>query len=620
MRRTGRLSLALVAALLEIVAPSQVRGQGAASAITLAVDESQAARRIAFVHEDMPVVAGPLALAYPKWIPGEHGPTGPIQNVADVRIRAGERMLPWTRDADDIYTLRVDVPAGVNRITVDFAVLLRNTISDHQLLLEWHTVVLYPLGVDKRDLVIASSLQLPPGWKHASSLRVTNEAGARVTFAPTSLERLVDSPVLAGRFLRSVRLASQWPAMLHITGDSAAAVDNADAAQAFSKFAKLLDEDRAMFGFRHFETMHVLVSQSDADPYDGLEHGDAPYNGIPDAGLSKADQLTRLGAPVLAHEQSHSWVGKYRRPAELYSKRDFQGPEQTSLVWVYEGLNTYVGTVLSTRSGFSDAAYARDQLAIIAADAAHQPARASVALVDTATENWVLRTVPRAWSMLRRGQDFYQQGALVWLEADAIIRAESNGERSLDDFLRGFFGQRDTGPIVVPHTRADVEAGLSDVLRYDWHGFFESRVYQVNAAPPVGGFERAGWRLVYNDIPSLDRFWSGEDPRRRQMYSIGLSVGADGAVTDVLPASPAYAAGLGPQMTIVSVDGQAFTVERLLDAIAHPANGKISLVVKNFSSVTTYVVDYPGGLRYPHLERIPDTPDRLASILAARVQ
>ena len=621
-------------------AQTQTRGPALAQPMTVAVDESQAARRIAFVHEEIPVSAGALRLAYPKWIPGEHGPTGAIEQVADLRITptvtaanrqatAGQsraaQALRWTRDADDIYVIHVDVPAGVDRLSADFAVLLQNTISDHQLLLAWHTVVLYPLGIDMGTLQVQPSVTLPPGWRYATSLKPANRVDFGVTpgtttFAPVSLERLVDSPVLAGEFLRSVRLESQWPAYLHITGDSAAAVEQADAAKAFTIFAKLLDEDRAMFGFRHFETMNLLVSQSDADPYDGLEHADSPYNGVPDAGLSKAEQLKRLAAPVLAHEQSHAWVGKYRRPAELYSKRDFQGPERTSLVWVYEGLNTLVSTVLGTRAGFNDAAYARDQLAAIAAHALSQPARTSVPLVDTATEAWVLRAVRGGWSSLRRGQDFYQQGALIWMEADAIIRTESKGQRSLDDFLRTFFGQRDTGPIVVPYTRADVEAGLSAVLPYDWHAFIEARLYQVNPDLATSALARAGWRLVYNDTPSLDRFWAGEDPRRLQMYSIGVQLNADGSLADVLPGSPAYAAGLGPRMTITAVDGQSYTLERLLDAIAHPVNGRLSLVVKNFSSVTTITVDYAGGLRYPHLERIADTADHLAGIFAPRVR
>lgn len=663
MVRSGRRYLALAVAVLVCGLPASTRAQApaatsastAAEPMTLRVDETQVARRLAFVHEEIPVTRGPLQLAYPKWIPGEHGPTGPIQQLADLRIRArllsssgaptaGDgQLLAWTRDPDDIYTIRVDVPAGVSRLTVDFAIPVENTISDHQLLMPWHTVVLYPLGIDKKDLQVRATLMLPKGWRYASSLTAVNTGGRRntsnptgeiggelVAFAPVSLERLIDSPVLAGEFLRSEKLTSQWPAMLHVTGDSAAAVekaveragDTAGGANAVRIFSKLVDEDRAMFGFRHFETLHILVSQSDADPYDGLEHADAPYNGVPDAGLSKASDLRRLGAPVLAHEQSHSWVGKYRRPAELYSKPHYQGPERTSLLWVYEGLNTLVATVLATRAGFNDAAYARDQLAAIAAQAVHQPARTSVALVDTATEAWVLRGVPGGWTSLRRGQDFYQQGALAWLEADAIIRTQSKGQRSLDDFLRAFFGQRDTGPIVLPYTRADVEAGLSAIVPYDWHGFFESRIYQVNPEPAVSALAKAGWRLVYNDTPSLDRFWMTDDPRRQQMYSIGLQLAADNSgatVADVQLGSPAYAAGLGPRMVITAVNGETFTIDRLLAAIAHPVNGKITLVVRNFSSVQTVTIDYAGGLRYPHLERIPDSPDHLTDILKPRV-
>jgi predicted metalloprotease with PDZ domain len=237
----------------------------------------------------------------------------------------------WARDPDDIFTIHLDVPAGTARITVDFDLLLQNTISDHQLLLEWNTAVLYPRSADKRELMIDPSVLLPFGWKQGSSLQVVNQAGSRVNFGTVSLERLIDSPILAGEFFRSVPLQSRWPAELDITGDSALAVERADDAHAFSLFTRLVDQDQAMFGFRHWQTLHILVSQSDARPYDGLEHEDSPYNSIADAGLSKVDELERRGSGLLAHEQSHSWVGKYRRAAEMYSKNDYQGPERTSL-------------------------------------------------------------------------------------------------------------------------------------------------------------------------------------------------------------------------------------------------------------------------------------------------
>src|SRR5271156_4669081 len=364
-------------------------------AMTLLVDETQAFRRIAFVHEEIRVRPGPLALAYPRWIPGEHGPTGPIQNLAGIRVNSGEVTLPWTRDPDDINTIKIDDAANTSKITVDFDTLLENTISDHQFLLAWSTSVLYPRGIDKRELLIEPSILLPPSWKQGSSMPVTSQAGNRVTFALTSLERLIDSPVLAGEFFRAVPLASKWPAELDFTGDSQAAIDTADNAHAFAIFGKLIDEDQAMFGFRHWQTMHLLVSQSAALPFDGLEHEDSPWDAIGDAGLSKKEELEKFGFPLLAHEQSHSWDGKYRRPGELYSKPDYQGPERTTLLWVYEGLNEYIGMLLATRAGFNDSAYMRDYLGRIASDYTHETGRATTPLVDTAAQDWVLRSVPR---------------------------------------------------------------------------------------------------------------------------------------------------------------------------------------------------------------------------------
>jgi predicted metalloprotease with PDZ domain len=608
----------LVAALAAIATCAHAQSVSA-PAMTLIVDETQAARRIAFVHEEIRVRPGGLVLAYPLWIPGDHGPTGPIENFATLRIHAGSATLPWTRDLDEITEIHVEIPAGTDRITVDFDTLLENTISDHQILLAWNSTVLYPLGMDKRQLMIEPSIVLPPNWQQGSSLLVTGRADNRVNFAPLSLERLIDSPVLAGEFFRAVPLNASWPAELDMTGDSQAAVDNANDANAFQLFTNLVDQDHAMFGFRHWQTMYILVSQSEARPFDGLEHEDSPYNAIGDAGLSKKSQLQKFGWPLLAHEQSHSWDGKYRRPAELYSKSDYQGPERTSLLWVYEGLNEYIGWLLATRAGFNDGEYMRDYIARTTANSAGEPGRASSALVDTSTENWVIRTVDSGWASLRRGQDYYDEGGLIWLLADVQIRKQTQGRLSLDDFMRSFLGQRDTGPIVAPYTREDVEAALSAICPYDWHAFFETRIYQVNGKPPVEGLEASGWRLVYNSTPNNEVFDSELNLITYYgAFSIGINVKKDASIADVWPGTPAYDAGLGPHMTILAVDGQAYSDDVLNAAIAHPRNGKISLLARNFDTVKIYEIQYAGGVRFPHLEQIPGAHDYLSEILEPR--
>jgi predicted metalloprotease with PDZ domain len=607
----------IVLAAIPAIASAQ---QTSAPVMTLVVDESQTSRRIAFVHEEIRVHSGPLSLAYPSWIPGEHGPTGPIEQFAALRIHAGNSTLSWNRDPEDIFTIRVVVPPGTDKIAVDFDTLLENTVSDHQFLLAWNTTVLYPRQIDKRELMIEPSVILPANWKQGSSLHVTGQTGAQVNFAPVSLERLIDSPVLAGEFFRSATLTSAWPAELDITGDSQSAVDNADDAHAFALFGKLVDQDQAMFGFRHWQTLHLLVSQSEAMPFDGLEHEDSPYNGIGDSGLSKKDQLEKFGWVLLAHEQSHSWDGKYRRPAELYSKPNYQGPERTSLLWVYEGLNEYIGMLLATRSGFNDAAYMRDYIGRTTADSVEEAGRTSSALVDTANENWVLRSVRGGWDSLRRSQDYYDEGALIWLRVDTILREQSQDRLSLDDFMRSFLGQHDTGPIVAPYTREDVEASLSAIMPYDWHTFFETHVYQVNSKPPTDGLEASGWRLVYNATPNNEPFYSNESNAGTYYgsYSIGTDVKKDGMISDVWPGTPAYEAGLGPQMTIIAVDGHVYSSDVLNEAIAHPQNGKITLVVRNFDSVESREIKYSGGVRFPHLEQIPGAHDYLSEILAPR--
>jgi predicted metalloprotease with PDZ domain len=496
---------------------------------------------------------------------------------------------------------------------------MENTVSDHQLLIAWNTVVLYPRGIDKTKLMIQPSVILPQGWKQASSLTVTSTSGDRVNFEPASLERLIDSPVLASEFLRVFQLNSSWPAELDVSGDTQAAIDKADDAHAADLYTKLIEQDRAMFGYRHWEKMHFLVSQSAAKPFDGLEHEDSPWDAVGDEALSKKSVLEKVGFPLLAHEQSHSWCGKYRRAAEMYSKPDYQGPERTSLLWVYEGLNEYIGMLLATRSGFNDQDYMRDYLGFTADASVHETARSAVALVDTATEDWVLRPELGNWQDLRREQDYYDEGALIWLRADVIIREQSHGQTSLDDFLRGFLGQRDTGLVVAPYTREDIETALSAVLPYDWHNFFESRIYQVNPKPPLEGLESAGWRLLYNDTPNKEYFWADLLPIEVPAAdSIGITVHKDSSIFDVVPNSPGYNAGLAPKMTIIAVDGRVYSPDVLKEAVAHPRDGKITLVVRNFDAVETREISYAGGTKYPHLERIPGTHDYLSEILQPR--
>jgi predicted metalloprotease with PDZ domain len=290
------------------------------------------------------------------------------------------------------------------------------------------------------------------------------------------------------------------------------------------------------------------------------------------------------------------------------------------MLWVYEGLNEYIGMLLATRAGFNDPAYMRDYLGVTTSNFAHEAGRITTPLVDTATQNWVLRNVQGGWRSVRRSQDYYDEGALIWLRVDTLLREQSHDRVTLDDFLRSFFGQHDTSPIVVPYTRADVEASLSAICPYDWHSFFEKYVYQVNGLPPTEGLEAAGWRLLYNATPNKKSFWADlpHSPSYFASASIGMDLQKDGTISDVLPGTPAYDAGLGPDMTVLAVNGVAFSPDVLDESIAHPRNGKISLVIRNFASVETREIQYPGGVRYPHLERIPGTHDYLTEILAPR--
>ena len=593
--------------------------------IQLAVDATDAPRKVLRARLEIPVQPGPLTLVYPKWLPGEHGPTGPITDLVGIRMTASGKALTWQRDAEDMYAFHVEVPAGASSLEVTLDYLYPAETGGYssgagataQLVdLSWNQVLLCPKGAKASELQFLTSVRLPKGWRFGTALPRSKESGSETRFSPVSLETLVDSPLVAGSFFRTIDLAPDGnvPRELHIAADSAAALEMKSEDQ--RRFSQLVAEAEALFGAHHYRGYHFLLTLSDHVAHFGLEHHESSDNRLGERFLID-EEARKLSAGLLPHEMVHSWNGKYRRPADLATP-DFQQPMKTELLWVYEGLTSYLGNVLTTRCGLWTNADFRENLAVTAAKLDHEPGRNWRPLADTAIAAQLLYGARPEGAAERRGTDFYSEGVLVWLEADVLIRKETRGKRALDDFCKEFFGAENTPSKVVPYTFDDLITALNHAAAYDWRRFFQSRVYATTPHPPLAGITGGGWRLVYKDKRSAMLKASESAHKFTDLrYSLGLEVKEGGTISDVVPGSPADQAGLAPDMKLLAVNGRRWTPEILRAAIksVRTNSAPIDLLMENDEYFKTCRVHYRGGEKYPDLERDETKPDLLGEIL-----
>jgi predicted metalloprotease with PDZ domain len=608
--------------------------------LLLHVDLSDTPHRVFHVREFVPAAPGPIELLYPQWIPGEHSPSGTLDGVSGLVITANGLPVPWRRDLDDMFRLHVDVPAGAKGLDLAFEFLspgpgrkFGGSVSATPALtvLEWNQVVFYPAGVPVRQVTIAPAVTVPADWRWATALEAAPAADADagkapaggVHFAPVSLEALVDSPLATGRYFRQIPLSdSPVPVRLDLFADRAENLAASD--EQIRHQQRLVKEAAALFGARHYRHYDFLFVLSDLTGHFGLEHHESSDDRLGADYFTDPDYYL-AGSDLLPHEYTHSWNGKYRRPAGLLTP-DYNVPMKGELLWVYEGLTTYWGEVLSARSGARTPEQFRDLIATLAAAMEYTPGRAWRPLQDTADEAQILYGMPQAWSRWRRGVDFYPEGALVWLDADTLIREASHGERSLDDFARTFYGQDDGQATPRPYTFDDVVAALDKVQHYDWARFLRARLDGKSALAPLDGIVRGGWKLVYTDEASA---MSRAQAKVRKSMDLASSLGivvdtgeASGTLADVVWKSPAFEAGLAPGMRLVAVNGTRFTPEILRDAIKAARTGTqpTELLVQDFDQFRAVKIDYHGGLRYPHLVRIENTDERLDDIVRSRAR
>jgi predicted metalloprotease with PDZ domain len=608
-----------------IIAPADTPYPGT---ISLLVDVTNLTDRVLNVQETIPVKGRDITLLYPEWLPGTHSPSNPVGALAGLVVTANGKRIPWVRDRVNMYAFHVELPQDATKLEINFQFLAsldskRSRISSKFADVTWNSVLLYPAGYFSRDIKFEAGLRLPEGWKFASALEVKAENGNLVRFKETTLNTLIDSPLYAGVNFKRVDLSTgpDNPVYLDVFADKPADLEITPEELQYHK--NLVIEAQKLFNSHHYDHYDFLFSVSDAVGGKGLEHHQSSEDG------SRANYFTDWGAGVagralLPHEYTHSWNGKFLRPADLWTP-NFNEPMRNDLLWVYEGLTDYYGNVLAARSGMRTPEQGRDVWAQIAAGFEISPGRTWRSLNDTTNEPIVSShgAAPETWVSWQRSYDYYPESDLIWLDADTKIRELSGGKKSLDDFAKLFFGINNGSYVTVGYTLDDLVKVLNTVQPYDWAGFFRTRVYEVNPSVPENGFTQGGYRLVYND--NEPEWLKKTEMVRGTSFStsLGFSVKADspdshGSLDSVVWDSLAFKAGMTPDMQLQAVNDQKYTAAGLRETIlaAEKSKEPIKLLLKRGDEFVTISLDYHGGMRYPHLERVETTPDRLDAILA----
>ena len=592
----------------------------------LRVDATDAPRNILHSVVTIPVTAGDVTLVYPKWLPGNHRPTGPIQNLTGLHIKAGGQELEWQRDLVDMWAFHLKVPPGTHELEASFDTITYNgrasAASSKVLDLLWNQVVLYPKDTASDGVQVAASVVLPEGWKFGTALMPVSQSGRSAEFQPVSLTRLVDSPLIAGLWYRQVQLSGPNETPVHVidmVGESEESLQITD--NDLASYKQLVAETGKLFGARHYEKYHFLWTLSDQTAHHGLEHHESSDNATGEDVFSNPNTHD-LEADLLPHEFVHSWNGKYRRPEGLVTP-NYQEPMKGDLLWVYEGFTDYLGNILAARIGLRSPEQFREHLAYTAAMLDHRAGRSWRPLQDTANSVQILFAGPQQWINWRRTADYYPEGYLIWLEVDAMIRRQTNGQKSLNDFCRSFYDGQSGPPTVVPYKFEDVAAALNKIAPYDWARLLRERLDSKSPHAPLGGIENGGWKLVYNDQKNATMEAAEKSGDALDLsFSLGMILTKDGDVRDVIPGTPAYSAGLGPGMKVIGVNGRKWSKDNMRAALRAGVQSKqpMAIIAENADYLNSYQIDYHKGEQYPHLVRDSARPDILTEIVKAQSQ
>jgi len=590
--------------------------------ITLKVDATNVQQAIYRVKQTIPVAQdGHMVLLMPAWLPGKHAARGEVEKLTGLKISAGGKAVPWKRDTVDVWAFHVDVPRGAKQLDLEFQFTGatdsdqgRVSIAPAMLNLEFEQVSLYPAGWFTRRIPIQATVTYPEGWTAVSGLPAKKQ-GAAYIYDKTDYETLIDSPVFAGLNYREFKLSDRVD--LNVFADDAKELEAKP--EQIEAHKKLVEQSVKLFGAQHYDRYEFLLSISDEMGGIGLEHHRSSENGVKPGYFTKWSDGPG-SRNLLPHEFVHSWNGKFRRGADSWTP-DFRTPMRNSLLWVYEGQTQFWGYILQARSGIVSKQDTLDMLANIAASLDNRPARTWRAMVDTTNDPIISARRPKGWVSWQRSEDYYNEGLLIWLEVDSMLRAQTGGKKSMDDFARAFFGMRDGDWGVLTYKIDDVAATLNAIQPYDWTGFLNQRLNGLTERAPLAGFTANGYRLTYTDEPTAAFKDSEKRATRTDLsYSLGLSVGKGGAIGSVTWDSPAFEAGLDVGDTIVAVGGREYSDDRLKDAVRAAKGTKepVRLLVKKGTRYREIAIDYHEGLRYPRLEKIGTGEGGLDRLLAPR--
>ena len=576
--------------------------------MTLDIDASDTVRGAYRVTQTIPVAAGArrLTVLYPQWLPGNHGPRGPLAELVDLTFTAGGQRLEWKRDPVEVYAFHVTLPEGAREVTAKFIHTSplqgsegRITMTPDMLNLQWEKMSLYPAGHYVRQIRVKPTVTLPQGFTAATALDGVSQAGNRWSWGETNYEVLVDSPIFAGRHFQKWDLGQK--VTLNVIADKpeqlAAKPEHIEAHKA------LVTEARLAFGANHFDHYEFLLALSDKIGGIGLEHHRSSENQLEPAAFTEWDKQ-EWDRGLLPHEYAHSWSGKYRRPARLWTP-DYRQPMQDDLLWTYEGQDQFWGLVLSARSGMQSKDMVLGQLAAWAGGFSVQPGRRWRSVEDTGHDPVFAARKAKPFPSLARSEDYYTEGALVWLEADQIIRAGTGGKKSIDDFAKLFFGMNDGDWGQLPFEVDEIVTKLNQVHPYDWKAFIDAKINSPGQPAPVGGIEKGGYKLVWKDEPNVyDKARFSDAKVTNLIYSLGIVIDKDAKVAATQWDSPAFNAGVVTGAKILAVNGVTYDGDALKKAItAAKTGGPLELLFQRGDRFQTVKIDYKGGLKYPWLEK-----------------
>jgi predicted metalloprotease with PDZ domain len=618
--------------LLLVLSATAAFAQATPATIVLDVDATTISRKILSARESFPV-ASPSAhtvdLVYPKWIPGNHAPTGPIADLVNLRFTAAGKSVAWTRDPVDMFRFHIPVPAGTTLLIAEFNLVGSyvagndfgpgNTSTPVQGDVNWDQLVLYPADTIADQVTVSVSVKLPDKWSYATALPNPLPQGGSIHFDPIPLTTLIDSPLMCGSIMREFDITPKGVAQRHLLDLFEESPEGLNLPpERIAAFRNLVSEAGALFQSHHYASYHFLVEAQD-EASDGLEHHQSSDEQIPTLGMVNSSFSAEAGN-LLAHEMIHSWNGKFRRPAGLTTP-DYQQPMIGDLLWVYEGLTSYWAEVLAARAGLETGAQVKDRLAIYQAEMDTRTGRGWRNLQDVSRSAQLLYSAGEPWTILRRSTDFYREGPLLWLQVDSILREKSKGVRSLDTFAADFFGPPDGVIAVKPYTYQDLIAALNQVAPYDWNGLLQGNLLATRPTPVSPGLEAAGWTVVYTDEPNQAAVDAESISQQTDLStSLGLVLEQDGTIADLAPDSAAGRAGLAPASKLVGVNHRVYSADLLRQAIvgAETTTQAIDLLTLTDGYYAEFSVDYHGGLHSPHLARISGKPDLLTAILAPR--